>query len=29
MLGSLLEAKILKAEYRRYLNQERLHSGFE
>lgn len=27
MFGSLLEAKVLGAEYKRYWNQERLHSG--
>src|SRR5258707_10959541 len=27
VFGSLLEAKVLGAEYQRYWNQERLHSG--
>ncbi|MGA2610932.1 MAG: IS3 family transposase [Halobacteriota archaeon] len=27
VFGSLLEAKVLRAEYKRYWNQERLHSG--
>lgn len=27
VFGSLLEAKVLGAEYKRYWNQERLHSG--
>jgi hypothetical protein len=29
VFGSLLEAKVLGAEYKRYWNQERLHSGIE